>query len=92
MGFVPHDLSKNGVACKWIYKVKENDDGAVERALLLAQGLRQQAAIDYLERLSPTGKELTLRIVLTLSLASNLEISQLDLKNAFLHRLIEEEG
>lgn len=66
--------------------------GPLSRAPLLAQGLSQQAAIDYLERLSPTGKQPTLKILLTIALASNLVISQLDLKNAFLHRLLQEEG
>ena len=66
--------------------------GPLSRAPLLAQGLSQQAAIDYLERLSPTGKQPTLKILLTIALASNWVISQLDLKNAFLHRLLQEEG
>lgn len=66
--------------------------GPLSRAPLLAQGLSQQAAIDYLERLSPTGKQPTLKILLTIALASNWVISQLDLQNAFLHRLLQEEG
>jgi len=73
--------------CKWVFKVKYNPDGSVERfkARLVAGGHRQQDGIDYGEVFAPVTKFATLRALLAKAAHDNLELGYLDISNAFLH-------
>lgn len=77
----------NVVSCKWVYKAKLKSDGSLDRlkAWLVAKGFTQQPAIDFQETFSPIIKPATIRVVLTIALAHDWDIRQLDVKNAFLH-------
>ena len=48
---VPHTPHKKAIGCRWIYKVKHNADGLVNRlkARLVAKGYAQTHDIDYEE-------------------------------------------
>uniref|UniRef100_A0A2N9J5N3 Integrase catalytic domain-containing protein n=1 Tax=Fagus sylvatica TaxID=28930 RepID=A0A2N9J5N3_FAGSY len=75
------------VGCRWVFTVKQNPDGTVDRlkARLVAKGFTQTYGLDYTETFSPVAKLNSIRIII--SLAANLDwpLHQLDVKNAFLH-------
>ena len=61
------------MGCKWIYRIKYNVDGFVDKfkARLVAQGFTQTTGIDYFETFSSVVKSSTIRIILTLVVSFN---------------------
>ena len=84
---------KDPVGCKWVYTIKHNPEGKVERykARLVAKGYTQTYGVDYEETFAPVPKMNSIRALI--SCASNLgwDLHQLDVKNAFLHGDLQEE-
>jgi hypothetical protein len=70
---VPCLAGVNVVSGKWIYRHKYNSDGSLARykARWVLHGFTQQAGIDYGETFSPVVKPATIRVVLSLSLPTN---------------------
>ncbi|MCH80752.1 hypothetical protein A2U01_0001525 [Trifolium medium] len=64
---MPLPAGKRAIGCKWVYKVKCNADGSLDKckARLVAQGFTQQTEIDFLETFSPVAKLTSVRILLT---------------------------
>ncbi|XP_076946700.1 receptor-like protein EIX2 [Bidens hawaiensis] len=77
----------NVIRCMWIFKQKLKSDGSLEwyKARLVGDGRSQQIGVDCSETFSPVVKPATIRTVLSLALSYNWDITQLDVKNAFLH-------
>lgn len=90
---VPEPSEANIIGCQWIFKIKRHSDGSVARykARLVANGNQQEEGCDFTETFSPVIKQPTVRVVFTLAVHSNWTIRQLDVSNAFLHGVIEEE-
>nr|KYP75335.1 Retrovirus-related Pol polyprotein from transposon TNT 1-94 [Cajanus cajan] len=62
--------NKTAIGCKWVFRIKENSDGTVNKykARLVAKGFHKQFGSDYNETFSPVVKPVTIRLILTLAL------------------------
>lgn len=84
---------KNVVGCRWIFTLKFNADGTIERpkSRLVAQGYTQQGSVDYLETFSLVAKLTSVKLLLGLASAQGWSLTQMDVSNAFLHGDLDEE-
>lgn len=90
---VPPQRGTNVIGCKWVYKIKRKSDGSLDRykARLVAKGFKQRYGIDYEDTFSPVIKAATIRVILSLAVSCGWSLRQLDVQNAFLHGLLEED-
>ena len=90
---VPRPKDRKVIGCKWVYKVKRTPDGTPERykARLCAKGFSQREGIDYNETFAPVVRYDSVRALLALAAQQNYEISQFDVKTAFLYGELDEE-
>ena len=81
------------VGSKWVFKVKTNADGSIERckAHLVAQGYSQKEGLDYDETLSPVVQSESVHSVIALMSKNGLKLHQMDITTAFLNGDLEEE-
>jgi Reverse transcriptase (RNA-dependent DNA polymerase) len=84
---------KETVGCKWVYTIKYNEKGEIDRykARLVAKGYTQTYGIDYEETFSPVAKLDTIRVILSLAANFDWPLHQFDVKNTFLHGDLKED-
>jgi len=75
------------VGSRWVFKVKRNSDGCVERfeARIVAKGYSQVEGINYDETFAPVTRYDSLRLIIALALHLGLDMSQADIKSTFLN-------
>jgi hypothetical protein len=90
---VPLPKGKRAVGCKWVFTVKQNPKGEVDRykARLVAKGYSQTYGIDYDETFAPVAKMGTVRTLISCAVNFGWPLHQMDVKNAFLHGDLQEE-
>jgi hypothetical protein len=90
---VPPQPGRNVIDCKWVFKVKQRPDGSIERHKvgLVTKGFKQCLGINYDDTFSHVVKSTTIRLILSLAMSQGWTLHQLDVQNAFLHGILEEE-
>jgi len=81
------------ISSKWLFKVKENPDGTVNKykARLVAKGFTQKEGIDFEETFAPVIKSPSIRILFAMAAQNTWPIHHLDIKTAFLNGTLDEE-
>jgi hypothetical protein len=84
---------RKSVGRKWLFKKKFNEEGKVEKykAQLVAKGYSQVEGIDFGEIFSHVAKLTSIKFLLYIVVAFDLEVEQMDVKTTFLHGDMEEE-
>jgi histone deacetylase 1/2 len=79
--------SANLIGNTWVFKVKQNSDGSVERlkARITAKGCSQKEGIDYQEVFAPVANQTTIRLVIFCLVQRGLIGRSFDVKTAFLY-------
>jgi hypothetical protein len=90
---VPPRPGINVIDSKWVFKVKKHADGTIERykARLAAKGFKQRYGLDCEDTFSPAVKPANIRLLLSLAVTRGWSLRQLDVQNAFLYGVLEEE-
>ena len=88
---VPEEASL--VDSKWVFKTKLNERGEVikYKARIVARGFTQEYGVNYFDTYSPVARLTSLRILLTIVAAQDLELYQMDADTAFLNGTLEED-
>jgi hypothetical protein len=81
------------ITCKWVFRVKIKSNGSIERykSRLVAHGFQQTQGLDYDETFAPVAHMTIVRKLIVVAASSFWTISQMDVKNAFLHGDLHEE-
>ncbi|XP_016442513.1 putative mitochondrial protein AtMg00820 [Nicotiana tabacum] len=89
---VPRPPNINVIGCKWVYRVKQNSYGSLDRckAHLIAEGYTRSYGVDYSDTFSLVVHPATVRQVLSIALSRGWHIRQFDVKTAFFNGLLTE--
>ena len=85
--------NQRAIPSKWVYRLKQTSESTNPKykARLVANGFGQEYGVDFDEIFSPMMKMTTLRFMLDVVAAENLEFIELDVKTTFLNGDLKEE-
>lgn len=83
--------NENVVSSKWVFRTKFKLDGSIERykVRLVAQGFTQIPKFDFSHTFSPVVHAATVRGIFVVVVHRRWSLHQLDVKNAFLHGVLD---
>lgn len=90
---VPRPTNKKILTNRWVFKVKTNRDGKIEKykARLVARGHTQKLGIDYEEVFAPVARYETIRTLLAASVNEGMHVHQMDVVSAYVQGELNEE-
>ena len=90
---VPRPKDKNVIDIKWAFRNKLSEDGKVSRkkARLVCKGYSQEEGIDYGENFDPIARLEGFRTLLAYATHKGFKVYQMDVKFAFLNRILKKE-
>jgi len=90
---VPLPKDRQAIGSKWVFKVKRNSDGSVEKykARVVAKGFSQCPEVDYTEVFAPTFRMASIRTIIALSAIHDYHLHSIDVSSAFLNGDLKEE-
>jgi len=90
---VPCPSGKNIVGSKWVFCIKQNSEGKVQKykTRLVACGFTQVFGQDYYDTFSPVARLASFRAVLTLTACFDWEINMFDFIGAYLNGELDED-
>ena len=90
---VPRPRGVNVIETKWIFKNKSDEHGTIieNKSKLIAQGYTQVEGIDFDETFAPVTRLKSIRILLAIASHLNFKLYQMNVKIAFLNRMLQEE-
>lgn len=84
---------RKAIDAKWVLHVKRNEDGQISRfkARFVARGFTQIPGQDFNHTFAPVARWDSIRVVLAIAAAQDLELRHIDIKTAFLNGPLTEE-
>ena len=90
---VPRPKCKKVIKSKWVFRVKKNVDGSIEKykGRVVAKGFGQEEGVDYDQTFSPTVRFESIRQLIALGASKGLHMHQMDVTTPFLYAPLVEE-
>ena len=90
---VERPTKTNVVSCKWVFKVKKNAAGEVDKykARLVARGFTQQLGVDYDETYAPVARLASIRLILAIAARQDWDVDVFDFHSAFLNGKLDDD-
>lgn len=90
---VPSQHGQNLINYKWMLKLKCKADGSIDqyKAWLVAKQFKQRYGLDYEDTFSSIMKSTIVRLILALAISRGWMLRQVDVQNAILHGVLEED-
>ena len=87
---VPKLENKSVVSSKWIYNIKHDANGSIEKykAIFVARGFSQKEGINYEETFSPVERYTFIITIMELSSMMKWDLHQMDVKKTFFNGVI----
>jgi len=90
---VPHPPGKNVVGSKWVFRIKQNLEGKIQKykVRLIARGFTQVFRQDYYNTFLPVARLASFRSFLTLTVRYNWEINMFNFISAYLNGTLDKD-